>query len=284
MRNKRLAARVHAQKVLEAMRFKNLSPEARIEALEREKAAKENQPRVIGNKKLAALRERLKRDGEFLRPYKTPREMRKQIYLPDFVLTLVRTPFLPPRYASFWVPLTFNKLDIRDYLKHAYGVNVLKVRSYVEQQKITRERPCGKEGYGKWRRPRSRKKMTVEMSEPFVWPEEPTDYKPWDKDNFFEAKKYQEDASEAFHPEAQNKPPETRRETIAEQAERLLEGKETWQPTWKALGLNYNRPLAGVKGAMSPAEILQGGKSEAEGGSVKADAGAGAGAGVEESK
>lgn len=98
---------------------------------------------------------------------------------PDFTLTLIRTPFLPPRYASFWVPLNFNKLDMKDYLKRVYNVDVLKVRSYIEQQKITREKPRGRDGFGPWRRPMSRKKMTVEMTEPFVWPEEPTDTKPY---------------------------------------------------------------------------------------------------------
>ncbi|QSS55359.1 mitochondrial 54S ribosomal protein YmL41 [Histoplasma capsulatum var. duboisii H88] len=211
-------------------------------------------------KKVAERLLRLREARPYLRPI--PHEQRKQIYLPDFVITLIRTPFLPPRYASFWVPLTFNKLDIKDYLKQAYGVDVLKVRSYVEQQRITREKPCGKEGYGKWRRPMARKKMTVEMTEPFVWPEEPEDYKPWEKDRYFEAKKLQEDASESIAPDAKNKPmPQKRRDTIAEQAKRLLEGKEEWQPTWKALGLNYDRPVlgTGVNGAkMAPAEILKG--------------------------
>ena len=87
----------------------------------------------------------------------------------------MRTPFLPPRYASFYVPLSFNKLDIRDYLQRAYGVGVISVRSFVEQQKVTRLRPAGKFGYGKLRRPMAKKKMTVEMKEPFVWPEAPTD-------------------------------------------------------------------------------------------------------------
>ena len=95
---------------------------------------------------------------------------------PDFTITFIRTPFLPPRYASFWVPLNFNKLDIKDYLKRLYGVDVLKVRSYVEQQKVTREQPRGRDGYGPLRRPMSRKKMTVELKDPFVWPEEPADF------------------------------------------------------------------------------------------------------------
>lgn len=73
------------------------------------------------------------------------------------------------------MPLNFNKLDIRDYLQRLYGVDVLSVRSYVEQQKVTRLKPQGKFGYGKWRRPMSKKKMTVEMKQPFVWPETPKD-------------------------------------------------------------------------------------------------------------
>jgi large subunit ribosomal protein L23 len=64
---------------------------------------------------------------------------------------------------------------MRDYLKRLYGVDVLNVRSYVEQQKVTRLRPLGKFGYGKLRRPESKKKMTVEMKVPFVWPDAPAD-------------------------------------------------------------------------------------------------------------
>lgn len=98
---------------------------------------------------------------------------------PDFTIALIRTPFLPPRYASFYVPLSFNKLDMRDYLQRLYGVDVLGVRSYVEQQKLTRMKPMGKYGYGKLRRPESRKRMTVEMTQPFVWPETPKDMAPY---------------------------------------------------------------------------------------------------------
>ena len=62
---------------------------------------------------------------------------------------------------------------MRDYLQRLYGVDVLAVRSYVEQQRVTRLKPMGKWGYGKLRRPMSKKKMTVEMTQPFVWPEPP---------------------------------------------------------------------------------------------------------------
>lgn len=98
---------------------------------------------------------------------------------PEFTIALVRTPFLPPRYASFHVPLSFNKLDMRDYLQRVYGVGVIGVRSYIEQQKVTRMRPLGRWGYGKVRRPESKKRMTVEMKEPFVWPEAPKDMAPY---------------------------------------------------------------------------------------------------------
>lgn len=130
-------------------------------------------------------------------PSTAPLEQRKQIFLyarlqhyhptndkttqtnnrtpsPEFTIALMRTPFLPPRFASFYVPLSFNKLDMRDYLNRLYGVKVLAVRSFVEQQKVTRLRRDGK-GYGGWRRPQSKKKMTVEMKDPFVWPEPPED-------------------------------------------------------------------------------------------------------------
>jgi ribosomal protein L23 len=98
---------------------------------------------------------------------------------PDFTIALIHTPSLPPRFASFYVPLSFNKLDIRDYLKRAYGVHTIRVRSFVQQEKITRAKRFGKPGFGPLRRPISKKKMTVEMTEPFVWPDLPEDMSPY---------------------------------------------------------------------------------------------------------
>ncbi|KAM5467518.1 mitochondrial 54S ribosomal protein YmL41 [Microsporum audouinii] len=172
-----------------------------------------------------------------------PLEQRKQIYLPDFVLTLIRTPFLPPRYASFWVPLTFNKLDMKDYMKRVYNVDVIKVRSYVEQQKVTRELPRGRQGVGPMRRLMAKKKMTIEMTEPFVWPHEPEDFSPWERDTFYEAKKLQEDFQAAHSEDAPMKAPARKRELLAEQAKQVLKGEEQWQPTWQTLGLNSQRPI-----------------------------------------
>jgi ribosomal protein L23 len=102
---------------------------------------------------------------------------------PDFKITLMRTPHLAPKYASFWVPLSFNKLDFKSYLKNVYNVDVLHVRSYVQQQKVRREeRQIGKftrQGQGRLYRPPARKKMTVELVDPFVYPEEEKDLAPY---------------------------------------------------------------------------------------------------------
>ncbi|PYH96283.1 ribosomal protein L23 family protein [Aspergillus ellipticus CBS 707.79] len=176
-----------------------------------------------------------------------PLSERKQVYLPEFTIALIRTPFLPPRYASFYVPLNFNKLDMRDYLQRLYGVGVLSVRSYVEQQKVTRLRPLGKYGYGRLRRPESKKKMTVEMKEPFVWPEVPQEMDAWEKDQFFKAAKYQQKLQDGQKPDAATKPDEGSRDAMAEEAKKLLSGSKTWRPTWQALGLNYDRSSVGKK-------------------------------------
>ncbi|KAL2006183.1 hypothetical protein VTN00DRAFT_9837 [Thermoascus crustaceus] len=191
-----------------------------------------------------------KRPKDWLPP-SAPLSMRKQVFLPEFTIALIRTPFLPPRYASFYVPLNFNKLDMRDYMQRVYGVKVLSVRSYVEQQKVTRQRPLGKPGYGPLRRPQSKKRMTIEMTEPFVWPEPPKDMSPWEKDQFFKAEEYQEEQSNRQQPRAAMEPNKAEREAYAEQAKELLEGKRRWRPTWQALGLNYDRPLFPAAGKQS---------------------------------
>jgi large subunit ribosomal protein L23 len=98
------------------------------------------------------------------------------MHSPNFTLTLIRTPNLPPSFASFIVPLNLNKLDLRDYLYNAYGIEVRGVRSYIQQQKLTQGKPNAlRQTPRQWFRPRSVKRMTVEMVKPFVWPEEPTD-------------------------------------------------------------------------------------------------------------
>lgn len=81
---------------------------------------------------------------------------------------------LPPNFASFKVPLRFNKLDLRDYLLHAYDVGTLAVRSQLRQQ-----RPRRSKVHGRVYRPPPIKTMTVELAKPFVWPARPDDRSPW---------------------------------------------------------------------------------------------------------
>lgn len=65
---------------------------------------------------------------------------------PNVVLTLIRSPHLPANFASFLTPLWFNKLDLKDYLYHLYGIQALSVRSYVIQQKVKYHKPGSPEG------------------------------------------------------------------------------------------------------------------------------------------
>jgi large subunit ribosomal protein L23 len=82
----------------------------------------------------------------------------------------------PPTFATFKVPLTFNKFDLRDYLLHAYKTPVLAVRSQLRQQSVRRSKI-----HGRIYRPPPIKTMTVQLKQPFVWPRVPTDITPWKK-------------------------------------------------------------------------------------------------------
>jgi len=95
--------------------------------------------------------------------------------MPKFTVAMVRAPGLSPYHARFLVPLDFSKYDLRDYLYHAYNVKCFNVRSYVKQMPIrdTVQQPRH------WFRPDSKKYMTVEMEQPFVWPALPEDTTPW---------------------------------------------------------------------------------------------------------
>ena len=87
-------------------------------------------------------------------------------------MTLLRTPHLGPRYAQFKVPLWFGKLDLKSYLKNLYNVDVNHVRSFVIHRKVTRKQPSNRFSRGQAVQPTFGKKMTAELIEPFIWPEE----------------------------------------------------------------------------------------------------------------
>jgi len=91
---------------------------------------------------------------------------KKQIFLPAHVVTFLRPkPGQPANHALFAVPLKWNKFDLRDYLYHAYGVEVRGVRSFINQKM-----PERKNGVGKFYRPQPEKRMVAELVKPFVWP------------------------------------------------------------------------------------------------------------------
>lgn len=95
----------------------------------------------------------------------------KQIYLPISKVVLVRPNAKhTPYQAKFVVPRYFNKLDLRDYLYHVYGLRALNVTTQLLWARWTRETPRSSRY-----RASQIKKMTIDMIDPFVWPEEPTE-------------------------------------------------------------------------------------------------------------
>jgi large subunit ribosomal protein L23 len=140
---------------------------------------------------------------------------------PKFTVALIRTPKVSPYHARFLVPLDFSKYDLRDYLFHAYNVRCFNIRSYVKQMPVrdTREQPRH------WFRPESKKYMTVEMEQPFVWPEMPESLEPWGQK---ERNKEIDDATKANMSGESNEARDAAR-TLRDQVRRLLE-KDVAQP------------------------------------------------------
>ncbi|KAH8881006.1 hypothetical protein GQ53DRAFT_754708 [Thozetella sp. PMI_491] len=145
---------------------------------------------------------------------------------------------MAPNFATFKVPLSFNKLDLRDYLWNVYNVRVLSVRSMVNQQA-----PTTKSGLrGQIYRPLSEKLMIAELDKPFVWPEAPAeedrgdfDYSLW--------KKYDEERQSHLQtrkdmmdnkiPMRGDQPTPESRRLLAKEAEAILEGRKEWKSSAK---------------------------------------------------
>lgn len=127
-----------------------------------------------------------------------------------------------------------NKLDLRDYLYHAYNVRVVSVRSYVEQQKVTQGKPnAPKLQIKRWFRPRAIKKMTVELESPFVWPSMPTEEELnelWSKETNDLARKDNDGYAEKRGRLADANVDRAERKSMREQAKALLERKVQWKP------------------------------------------------------
>ncbi|KAF2152318.1 hypothetical protein K461DRAFT_293992 [Myriangium duriaei CBS 260.36] len=155
----------------------------------------------------------------------------KEIYLPDFTVILKRTR-LPPQYATFEVPLEMNKLDLRDYLWHAYSIRTLGITSRILPNAVQESRPGVERPVKTLFRPAPTKKMTVLMERPFVWPAPPSKevmQEAFNTEQFRAAGKEQEKASERMRMRDAFVDREERGR-MREQARRLVEGKEGWRP------------------------------------------------------
>lgn len=97
---------------------------------------------------------------------------------------------------------------MKDYLYHAYGVESLHVRSVVRLSPIEENKPSELRVRGRrWHRPASKKYMTIRMEKPFVWPEEPLDYKPWDRESYEAANDQRREEEEAMTPKGNSMEP-----------------------------------------------------------------------------
>lgn len=138
--------------------------------------------------------------------------------------------------ATFNVPLSFNKLDFRDYLWNVYNVEVRGVRSFVNQMR-PRQRHYGNKPGGKWYRPRSQKMMIADLARPFVWPEAPEDLTPWDKLMFDAIEDAHKTGMEAQYARFKGTPKlrenmesSSERRKLRAEAESLLAGRRKWKP------------------------------------------------------
>lgn len=92
----------------------------------------------------------------------------KKLYFPTARIVLLRPNAKhTPYQAKFIVPKSFNKMDLRDYLYHLYGIRAFKITTQLIAGKYTREGAIARH-----RTPQI-KKMTVDLMDPFIWPEEP---------------------------------------------------------------------------------------------------------------
>lgn len=145
-----------------------------------------------------------------------------------------------PTTATFEVPLTFNKLDFRDYLYHLYNVETTSVRSFINQR-MPAQRAVNADGNGgQWYRPRAQKLMIADLVQPFAWPARPSEdaMSAWDHKLFVAGDKSHKreldkaDALSSWGPQpmrTQATAPRDRHE-LHRQAEALLRGKQRWAP------------------------------------------------------
>ncbi|KAL7816830.1 hypothetical protein V8C44DRAFT_321712 [Trichoderma aethiopicum] len=157
---------------------------------------------------------------------------KKQVFLPNHVITMLRKEHLPPNEACFKVPLRFTKFDLRDYLWNLYGVEVTAVRSYVKQQPLTQRSTSSRS----WYRPQPHKIMTVELAKPFQWPDAPADLEPWSNDLWrmreetIEQRNEEQLARQKMQiPLKSQQPAPKERQQLGELAKKMLSGEVKWE-------------------------------------------------------
>lgn len=187
-------------------------------------------------------------------------EARACVTRPDHVVTFLRKEHLPPNEACFQVPLRWNKFDLRDYLWNLYGVEVRKVRSYVKELPLA-QRPGLPNS---WYRPQSKKIMTVELAQPFQWPEVPENKRPWNKEMWDMRQEVMEERQQAnvdFQrgniPLESAKAESASRKNLRDMAQKLMSGEVKWSndvdldPKWDSV-LARARGKDGVKDGVKP--------------------------------
>jgi large subunit ribosomal protein L23 len=83
-------------------------------------------------------------------------------------------------------------MDLRDYLYNIYGLRAFNITTQLLHGAYTRDGNA----IGRYRLGQI-KKMTIDMTEPFVWPEEPKDKDPWNV-NFMKNLKTYSDEQQRF--------------------------------------------------------------------------------------
>jgi large subunit ribosomal protein L23 len=155
------------------------------------KAKATHEERALRSKRIVQLvRDALENDEPNFIPGSKP------IYLPFATIKLLRPNAKhTPYQAKFTVPKSFNKLDLRDYLYHIYGLRVLNVTSALMPARFVRSMPAP---YGSRYREAQIKKMTVDLIDPFVWPAENEEYKQ-EKELTKELNRYREEKANAIN-------------------------------------------------------------------------------------
>lgn len=153
------------------------------------------------------------------------------------------------------MPLRWTKFDLRDYLWNVYNVEIKKARSYVKAQPLAR-RPGFKMAMY---RPQAQKIMTVELAQPFQWPDVPENTQAWNKELYDKRQEKYDEMSERDllrHkmdiPMASKAPPTPQRKELRSLAQKMLSGEVKWSndvqldPKWDKI-LAETQAKQGVK-------------------------------------